>query len=189
MDVLRSLLAEELRSAFDMPAGDAEALAQRVMAPKREDEPLWFATERVASLVAVCRVTRHIPGVREWWATPESVRYFDAFVEWPGAAWGRINELYAAPAPDAFDPNWPDYKVQRVVEVPPNALAGDQFVLGDGEGSRFVLEVAEVEGELRATRGDSFYEAHEPFRSWQDQIEIELATLLRRQPGGQAWLQ
>jgi hypothetical protein len=139
-ETLSAWIAGEVTAAFGLSPYDAEAVAVVASA----------SAVRAAEVVALCRVTSRLPWAAEWWQTDAGRRAFETLATCPDDAWTALNEMCAAPAPDAIDPNWTDERVFEAVDRPLGCEPGDEFVLGDGQGSRFLMRVIERDGQVGA---------------------------------------
>ena len=100
-----------------------------------------------ATAVAAVSATHELPGGKIWWDSPVGARCRQALVDGNGDdAYVTIGELLAPPAPDNWDPNWPDDKLFGW--LPTGAKAGDRFLLGSGMGHRAEAVVVERDGKL-----------------------------------------
>jgi hypothetical protein len=105
---------------------------------------------RAESAATAAFATIRLPEGKEWWATTgRSTK--DRLVAGDSDAWpdDRIAEI-VSPAPDSWDPNWPESKTLHEVAVPEGASVGQTFVAGNGAGLRGTFRVVEVGGSLGA---------------------------------------
>ncbi len=103
-----------------------------------------------ATAVAVARAVQELPEGPAWWDLQHRrvVVAVTAMQQGnPDEAYVLLGERLAPDAPDAWDSNWPEDKVWRVVEVPVGLGAGDRFLIGDGMGLRAEAEVSKRGGE------------------------------------------
>lgn len=142
-DGLRSWIASAVTDAFGIPPEDAEQLAD-VAIEQAGASPAM----RAGGIVGLCRATQRLPWVAEWWSSESGQRAFATLATSPDAAWSALNEACAAPAPDALDPNWPAEKMFRAVHRPDGSEPGDEFVVGNGEGERYVMRVVGRDGQV-----------------------------------------
>jgi hypothetical protein len=109
-----------------------------------------FNVEAAATAATAAIATRRLPGGADWWRS-EGQREKAALLRGDAdTAAYQIAELVAEPAPDEWDPNWPENKQFRSIQLPAGAKVGDQFVVGNGEGHRGNFRVAEKDGALGA---------------------------------------
>jgi len=144
-DRLRPFIVSALVEAFRLSTDDAERLAVVAIANAGASPAI-----RAGEIVGLCRATRQLPWVAEWWTSEAGQRAFATLPTCPDNAWTALNEACAVPAPDALDPNWPAEKVFNLVELPDRIRPGDEFVVGNGLGDRFVMRAVERAGRTGA---------------------------------------
>lgn len=170
IDRLVSWATSEAVEAFDLSTEEAHTLALEVA---KASPPALRAGE----FVGLCRATKHLGWVAQWWTTEAGRRAFAELTTCPDLAWAALNELCAVPAPDALDPNWPDAKVFTAVETPEGSAPHDEFVVGDGEGARYLMRVVERQGQV----GVEVVQAlGAPLDSYLRQCVAEAEGILRR---------
>ena len=142
---LRSWIASVVTEAFGIPREDAEHLAAVAIEDAGSSPAM-----RAGEIVGLCRATQRLPWVAEWWSSESGQRAFATLATSPDDAWSALNEACAAPAPDALDPNWPAEKAFTAVDLPEGSEPGDEFVVGNGEGDRYVMRVVGRDGQVGA---------------------------------------
>ncbi|HLM97352.1 MAG TPA: hypothetical protein VK277_04910 [Acidimicrobiales bacterium] len=154
-----------IRAALANDAGfapeEADQAAQSLMAlpdtipNDRELQPSYRfysirAAETISAAVAAS-ATNRLPGGHRWWED-EGRPWKQAMLH--GRSGGAASEAAARiaeaidAAPDAWDPNWPEAKRFRAVDIPEGVETGDTFIVGDGSGHRGLFRV-EVRGAIR----------------------------------------
>jgi len=137
-----------------------------------------FSVNGAATAAAAAIASRRLPGRSEWWRT-EGLREKAALLRGePDNAAYPIAERLAEPAPDAWDPSWPEQKRFNAVDLPVGAKLGDEFIVGNGEGHRGRFRVAERNGSLGAELVSDFWSLSD---EWDDAWE-HVETLRRSQP-------
>lgn len=137
---LQGLLIEE--------AGFAQDEAQRTVSFVFADGAT--AQLQAMSVAIAARATSRLPGAAAWWSYAGR-DYKGALLEGRGleevGCW--VAETIS-PAPDGWDPNWPDSKRFNAIDLPEDCRVGDSFIVGDGMGSRGRFRVAERDGQRGA---------------------------------------
>ena len=133
-----------------------------------------FSLGSAMTAATTAKATRRLPGGRDWW-TGQGRRWKQAVIEGKaGEAEAHIAELLAEPAPDEWDPNWPESKRSRVL-IMDGAKIGDEFVVGNGEGIRGRFRVEEREGSLRAVLLNSWFSLNDEWNESKNQAEAEFS--------------
>lgn len=140
---LTSWVASALVDAFSVAAEDAARRAHVVTSATGSSLPV-----QAGEVVAICRATARLPSIASWWRSEEGQRAFDRIDTQPDLAWAGLNEYLAAPAPDVLDPNWPASKVFWAVDRPDGSQPGDEFIVGSGEGERYLMRVVQKDGQV-----------------------------------------
>jgi hypothetical protein len=109
-----------------------------------------FSLGQAISAAIGARATSRLPGGKDWWCGSGRWAKDYLLAGQADSATYRIAEMLAEPAPDEWDPNWPDYKRFKVVSLPDGAVVGDEFVVGNGEGERGRFRVEERDGRVGA---------------------------------------
>lgn len=91
---------------------------------------------RAESVATAAHATVRLPEGTRWWeATGKRAKDRLLAGDMDEYAEGWIAEI-VDPAPDCWDPNWPESKAFHAVEIPEGKATGDTFVAGDGSGTR-----------------------------------------------------
>jgi hypothetical protein len=116
-----------------------------------------FSWQDAAVAATAITATPLLANGADWWQAEGQICR-EWLIQGKGAECeSRIAETLAPPAPDGWDPNWPEAKRFRVVDIPQNASVGDEFLVGNGEGVRGLFRVAERDGLIGAELVSSSY--------------------------------
>ncbi len=165
---LRGILVDE--AGF----GDSEAqlAAEAACSSPRGSFNLIGAITAATGVRAMSRV----PGGKAWWSTDGKWAKEHLIAGKVDEAVYRIAEMVAEPAPDDWDPNWPEHKAFALISVPDGAAIGDEFVVGNGGGSRGRFRVEQRDGRLGAALINSSWSLGELFEEASANAEFQLAT-------------
>ena len=142
---VRSWLEGLLRTEAGFDAHDAAAAAEACSTRRGE-----FSVDGAATAATAVIATRRLPGGAAWWRTEGQNQKTALLRGEPDGAAYPIAELLAEPAPDEWDPNWPEHKRFKAVPIPRSAKVGDEFTVGNGEGHRGRFKVVERDGSVGA---------------------------------------
>lgn len=105
---------------------------------------------QAVTMVTTARGVSRLAESARWWSSAEALRPKERLLAGEAdCAWTAVAERLAEPAEDCWDPNWPPQKVAWAL-LPPGGTRGDSFVVGNGEGERARVELAERDGQLVA---------------------------------------
>lgn len=127
---LKTWVVEEMSSVILLTPEDAERIANACcLSPVH-------AAGNAATVVAIARALRSLPAARYWWEQngTKAIQWLteskiDEVDDWLAEDLGPL-------APDLVDLDWPGYKVFNQVPIPDGLSVGDEFLVGDGMGSR-----------------------------------------------------
>lgn len=152
---LKTWVVEEMSDVIFLTPEDAERIAD-ACCPSPGHAP-----GNAATVVAIARALRSLPAARDWWEQNGTKA-----IQW--LTEGKIDEVddwlaedLAPPAPDLVDFNWPGSKVFNQVPIPVGLSIGDEFLVGDGMGSRAWAKVVLRDGQVGAVLQRRVYT---PFR-------------------------
>jgi len=153
----RAWVVDELSAEACLDSELAERVSERVLSEANPTPAAvrHFGTEgaaanwyvaAAASTVTCARATSRCPGEMEWWRGAGAT-VLELLLD--GCATGaeiRQAEMLAGHYDFDFDPNWPESKRFRVLEVPAGVPLGSVLIGSDEEGLRAEFEVVERKG-------------------------------------------
>lgn len=121
---------------------------------------LWKGSFELGGAISAAigaRTSPRLPGGKNWWNGAGRWAKDHLLAGRADEATYKIAEMLAEPAPDDWDPNWPDSKRFSRITLPEGAAVSDEFVVGNGEGQRGRFRVEEREGRIGAALIESWW--------------------------------